>query len=168
MTARLTGLGRPLGREDSERSTRARPSTRLPRTPRTGDRLAAGRDGTVRRIDLNTGAITASRATQGRARPCPPEPGRRVSFATSGEDGTIRTWDVQSGRRINRYDVPDKWVRSLYFSADGRSIYTAISTAGVDRVGVAENGKFEEAEHLYKHDDVVYETVLFPRGDFLV
>jgi WD40 repeat protein len=129
--------------------------------------FAAGRDGTVRRIDLNTGAIIAFAGHTKAVRALAQSPDGAY-LATSGEDGTIRTWDVQSGRQIDRYDVPDKWVRSIYFSADGRSIYTGNINGWVDRVGVTQNGKFEEARHLYKHDDVVYETVLSPRGDFLV
>jgi WD40 repeat protein len=129
--------------------------------------LAAGHDGVIRRIEVQTGAIAEFPGHDGgvRALAIRPTDGLLMS---AGEDGTIRSWDVAAGRETGRYTIPDKWVRSIAFAPDGAAIYTGNINGRVDRLDVDAAGRIGSARTLYTHDDVVFQTALSPRGDVLV
>jgi WD40 repeat protein len=129
--------------------------------------LAAGDDGVIRRVEVQTGAIALfpGHAKGVRALAVRPTDGLLLS---AGEDGTIRSWDVETGRETSRYAVADKWVRSIAFAPDGAAIYTGNINGRVDRLEVDPEGRVGKSRTLYTHDDVVFHTALSPAGDFLV
>ena len=129
--------------------------------------LAAGSDGIIRRIDVKSGNVAefAGHAKGVRAVAIRPEDGLLMSAA---EDGTIRSWDVDTGRELGRYDVPDKWVRSLAFAPDGVHLYTGNINGRIDRLEVGADGRVAGGRTMYAHDDVVFQAAVSPSGDFLV
>lgn len=129
--------------------------------------FGAGKDGVVRRIGLNGGAVVEFRGHAKAVRALAVSPDGKL-LMTAAEDGTIRSWDARTGKALGRYDVPSQWARSLAFAPDGRSVYAGNINGAVDRLALGQDGAVRKAEPLYRHDDVIFQTLVSPKGDYVL
>jgi WD40 repeat protein/DNA-binding SARP family transcriptional activator len=100
-------------------------------SPGGGTLLAGGHDGSVRFIDLVTGASRAASArhegTVERALFTPD--GHRA--ITAGEDGRMIVWDVDHAAAIETFEGPAAKITGLAVSADGSTLYSSALDAKV-------------------------------------
>jgi WD40 repeat protein/tRNA A-37 threonylcarbamoyl transferase component Bud32 len=128
-----------------------------------GRRLAgAGESGTLRILDLATGATSSFAGHQGAIEIVALASGERV--ATGGLDGTVRIWNLQTGSHyvFRGHSAPVHWVQ---FSADEKylSSSAADGTARVWRV----RRDSEEVKVLRGHTDLAMHATFSSDGEKL-
>ncbi len=129
--------------------------------------FAAGDDGAIRLIDLRSGGVLAKLEGHSKAvRALALSPDRRL-LVSSAEDKTIRAWDARSGKLLETREVADGWVRSIRFR-DARSILTGNINGWVQLLTLSKRGAVTKTKAVFKHDDVVFETIADPTGNLVV